>query len=151
MDLSENEISTVDRDSFVDIGHELHTLILSHGLSSKMTTVPTDALKPLVCLETLDLSNNKLKKVAENSFHFLRSLRTLILHDNQIEEIVKGTFQGEIHEKLEDISLSYNNLKFIGNNVFAELKVCSFWNLFRYMFYQKRGWYFGINLFFKFQ
>lgn len=93
IDLSENDIATIDKNAFIDVGHSIEKLIISNGLSTQMKTLPADALKPLVCLLHLDLSNNKLKTIADNAFHFLNRLKTLELHDNEIDKIQKGTFQ----------------------------------------------------------
>lgn len=52
-----------------------------------------DAIKVLLNLEELDLSNNRLKTMPDTSFHFLRRLKILELQDNIIETVHKGTFQ----------------------------------------------------------
>lgn len=126
LDLSENDITTIDKDAFTDIGHSIEKLSFSNALSPQMKSLPTDALKPLVCLLHLDLSNNKLKTVADNAFHFQKNIITLELHDNEIDQIRKGTFQGEIHTNLQVISLSFNHLQSISSSTFTDLEVCNF-------------------------
>lgn len=39
------------------------------------------------------MSNNKIQSMSDTSFHFLKNLRLLELHDNRIEQVMKGTFQ----------------------------------------------------------
>lgn len=68
-------------------------LKLSHGFSSSVQNLPSDAIKVLTNLEELDLSNNRIKNVPDTSFHFLKKLRRLYMQDNTIESIHKGTFQ----------------------------------------------------------
>lgn len=58
-----------------------------------MSKLPAAAFKPLSEVVHLDLSNNKLVSVPDTSFHFLKKVRILELHDNEISDIVKGTFQ----------------------------------------------------------
>jgi len=68
-------------------------LRLSHGLASSVTNIPVDALQPLTSMQHLDLSNNRIRSMPENSFHSLKHLQVLNLQDNQIDNIYKGTFQ----------------------------------------------------------
>ncbi|KAJ8882254.1 hypothetical protein PR048_018742 [Dryococelus australis] len=72
-------------------------------------------------LQYLDFSNNRLRSMPETSFHFLRRLKVLQLHDNQIENVFKGTFQGGIHSSLEKLYLSFNNLNTINTHTFVDL------------------------------
>ncbi|KAJ8950482.1 hypothetical protein NQ314_007869 [Rhamnusium bicolor] len=113
VDLSENSIATIENDAFTDIGHSLIRLRLSHAFSSSVANIPTDAIKVLSNLEDLDLSNNRLKNMPDTSFHFLRKLKNLKLQDNIIE--------GDIHSNLEEIYLSFNNIKTINQHTFVHL------------------------------
>ncbi|KAK9879164.1 hypothetical protein WA026_004016 [Henosepilachna vigintioctopunctata] len=121
IDLSENGINTIESNAFYDIGHSLVSLKLSHGLSTNMQNIPADALKQLTNLEELDLSNNRIRNVPDTSIHFLKKLKTLELQDNVIENLQKGTFQGDIHDDLENIYLSFNNIKSLKQHTFVEL------------------------------
>lgn len=60
--------------------------------------------------------------MSDTSFHFLKNLRLLELHDNRIEQVLKGTFQGDIHSKLEEISLRFNHLTSISQHTFFDLE-----------------------------
>ncbi|CAH1176590.1 unnamed protein product [Phaedon cochleariae] len=121
IDLSENNIDTIENHAFADIGHSLTHLKLSHALSSSFSNVPIDAISVLSNIKELDLSNNRLKIMPETSFHFLRNLRKLELQDNIIEIIHKGTFQGDIHTELMEIHLSFNNIRSITQHSFVNL------------------------------
>ncbi|XP_066248274.1 chaoptin [Euwallacea similis] len=121
LDLSDNNIGTLESNAFKDIGHSLEHLCLAHAFSSSTGNVPSDALKVLSNLETLDLSNNKFRTMPETSFHFLSKLRKLELQDNVIEIVHKGTFQSDIHSNLEQISLSFNNLRTVSQHTFVQL------------------------------
>jgi Leucine-rich repeat (LRR) protein len=122
LDLSENSIGSIDNEAFTDIGHSLISLRMSHGLGS-MSSLPSDALKSLTSLQELDMSNNKISSLSDTSFHFLKNLRTLEMHDNVIDELKKGTFQGDIHVKLEEVSFEFNNIKQISQHTFVDLEV----------------------------
>nr|CAD7400647.1 unnamed protein product [Timema poppensis] len=134
LDLSENNIKQVEPDAFLEVtglscgmkgytkvGHSLTFLRVAHGFSSSVSSVPSESLKPLVNLQYLDLSNNRLSSMPETSFHFLRKLRILELQDNQLDQVHKGTFQGGIHSSLEKLYLSYNNLNSINTHTFVDL------------------------------
>lgn len=76
---------------FEQIGHSLISFKIAHGFTG--TSLPSDALRHLTSLQELDFSNNKLTSMSDTSFHFLKNLRLLELHDNRIEQVMKGTFQ----------------------------------------------------------
>lgn len=122
LDLSENIIDSIEKSAFAEIGHSLISLKVAHGLSSLMTQLPD--IRELTSLKDLDFSNNRLKSIGDNSFHFLKNLEVLELNDNQIEQLQKGTFQRDIHQKLEEISIEFNNLKLISTHSFVDLEVC---------------------------
>ena len=122
LDLSENVIESIDKGAFLEIGHSLISLKIAHGLSSLMTQLPD--LRELTSLEELNLCNNRLKSIGDNSFHFLKNLKVLELNDNQIEQLAKGTFQRDIHQKLEEVSIEFNSLRLISTHSFVDLEVC---------------------------
>ncbi|KRT80569.1 hypothetical protein AMK59_7610 [Oryctes borbonicus] len=121
LDLSENRISLIESNAFEDVAFSLTTLLLSHAFAPSLQELPLDPFKYLVNLEELDVSNNKLKSLADTSFHFLKKLKILEMQDNVIENLLKGTFQGDIHSKLEAIYFSFNNIKSIQQHTFVDL------------------------------
>ncbi|KAK4882835.1 hypothetical protein RN001_006154 [Aquatica leii] len=123
LDLSENRIDQIENEAFVNLGHSLKTLQLAHAFSSSMGTLPTEPLKLLWNLRHLDISNNKIRNLPHTSFHFMKKLRSVEIQDNEIENIQPGTFQGNIHSKLEVIYLSYNKIKTIQENTFSDLEM----------------------------
>lgn len=94
LDLSENHINTIENNAFKQVGHSLTSLRISRGLS--MDSIPVAAFKALKSLEELDLTNNRLTKVPDTSFHNLKNLRVVEMHDNLIDQLSKGTFQVRI-------------------------------------------------------
>lgn len=93
---------------------------IAHGFNG--AALPAEALRHLTSLRELDLSNNQISTVSDTSFHFLKNLRLLELHDNKIDKVAKGTFQGDIHSRLEEISFRFNNLKEISQHTFFDLE-----------------------------
>lgn len=93
LDLSENSIQQIETDAFREIGHSLVSLKLAHALSGKMSSLSPDAMQDLTSLQELDASNNRLKTLSDTCFHFMRDLRVLEMHDNQLDQVAKGTFQ----------------------------------------------------------
>ncbi|GLV45240.1 chaoptin [Carabus blaptoides fortunei] len=121
LDLSENKIEKIENDAFLEVGHTLTDLRIAHGLSVTMKKLPAAALKPLTNIVHLDLSNNKLVTMSDTSFHFLKKIKRLKLQDNELNELLKGTFQGDIHSALEEIFLSFNHIKIIQQHTFVDL------------------------------
>lgn len=122
LDLSENHIGQFDVGAFEEIGHTLLSLKMAHGLASKMTALPPDVMQHLTSLQELDVSNNHLKQLADTCFHFLRDLRVLEMHDNQLEQVAKGTFQVSVRLRWQSMSsaaymtttttMLYNHVRF---------------------------------------
>lgn len=121
LDLSENSIDSIENEAFREIGRSLLSLKIAHGFSSQMSQLPL--LKELTSLKELDLSNNKLKAISDTAFHFQSELEVLEINDNQIETLNKGTFQADIHQRLEEVSIEFNNLRHISTNSFVNLNV----------------------------
>lgn len=122
LDLSENAIETIEKGAFQDIGLSLTSLKISHGLSSSITLFP-EVLKELEALRKIDFSNNKIRTLTDLSFYFLKNLEIVNLNDNQIEFMPKGTFQSDVHRRLEEISMEFNSLKNIITHTFVDLEV----------------------------
>ncbi|XP_037955244.1 chaoptin isoform X2 [Teleopsis dalmanni] len=120
LDFSENGIQSIENDAFVEIGHSLISLKISHGFSG--TALPAEPMRHLTSLQELDFSNNKIQSMSDTSFHFLKNLRLLELHDNRIEQVLKGTFQGDIHSKLEEISFRFNHMTQVSQHTFFDLE-----------------------------
>lgn len=121
IDLSENRISKIDDDAFKDLEHSLIALKMAHALSPDYHTLSPNIFKPMSSLEYLDMSNNRIKAISETSFHFMKTIKGLEFRDNQIDQINKGTFQGDIHNKLETISFAFNAIKYIAQHTFVDL------------------------------
>ncbi|XP_069668870.1 chaoptin isoform X2 [Periplaneta americana] len=121
LDLSENQITQFENEAFMEVGHSLLRLRVSHGLDASVSNVPAEALRPLVNLQHLDFSNNRIRVMPETSFHFLKRLQVLELQDNEIDTVHKGTFQGGIHGGLEELHLSFNTLQSVNTHTFVDL------------------------------
>ncbi|XP_050296865.1 chaoptin isoform X2 [Anthonomus grandis grandis] len=121
IDFSDNNIGTIENNAFFDVAHSLEHLCLAHAFSSSFSNVPSDGIKVLTKLKTLDLSNNKFRTLKEDTFYSMHDIRVLELHDNLLEVLHRGTFQGNIHTNLEQIYLSFNDLRTISQKTFDEL------------------------------
>ncbi|XP_018348156.1 PREDICTED: chaoptin isoform X1 [Trachymyrmex septentrionalis] len=121
LDFSENSISTIDDDAFSEVGYSLLTLRMSHGLSSSISEIPNGPFKSLTNLQHLDLSNNKIRSLSATSFHFLKRIKRMELQDNEIDSILKGTFQGDIHSTLEEINFAFNQVRDLQTHTFIDL------------------------------
>ncbi|XP_029169466.1 LOW QUALITY PROTEIN: chaoptin [Nylanderia fulva] len=129
LDFSENSISTIDDEAFSEVGHSLLTLRISHGLSSTISEIPSRPFKSLTNLQHLDFSNNKIRSLPATSFHFLKRIKRIELQDNEIDNISKGTFQGDIHSMLEEINFAFNQVKSLQTHTFVDLSALMTINL----------------------
>lgn len=121
LDLSENNIENIEKGAFQEIGHTLISLRITRGFSNMMNQLPD--IRELTSLEELDLSNNKLKSISDTAFHTMKNLKLFRMNDNQLEQVPKGIFQRDIHQKLEEVSLEFNSIRHISTHTFVDLEV----------------------------
>ncbi|XP_005103106.1 internalin A [Aplysia californica] len=109
--LSSNNISTPSSGS-------LPTSLINLDLDENvMTTIP-ESISKLPNLYSLDLSNNKIKSVAD--FEFPSSLDYLKISDNDLEVIPLLQFSNNM-SKLTDLDLLGNPIKTIADDAFSNL------------------------------
>lgn len=105
LDLSDNNIQTLDSKQVKLKSHSLQILILS---SNEISHISKDFLAGVTSLTELDLSNNLLKILDSKTFENLNMLSKLDLSYNSFTILPTGIFNG-LH-KLESLDLSYNFL-----------------------------------------
>ena len=77
------------------------------------------ALWALHSLETLDLEENKIRRVPDNTFQHYTSLKTLDLKNNEIESLSQRSLRG-LHTSLKQILLEDNLIQTLSECVFYE-------------------------------
>ncbi|VBB31531.1 unnamed protein product [Acanthocheilonema viteae] len=108
LDLSYNNITDIDENSFLGMNNILQELILHHN---NLTRLPSKALAPLSALLRLDLSNNSIGDIeAEHAFPPLSKLYDVSLANNRICQIHKNAFD-DVKYNIQTINLGRNCLK----------------------------------------
>ncbi|XP_054708291.1 slit homolog 3 protein-like [Uloborus diversus] len=107
LDMSRNQLSTLDKDNFRSIQH-LKTLLLNHNMISDLQN---DTFTGLHALEKLNLCSNLLQEIKAKVFVYLENLEELELSQNQIVNIEAEAFFGL--KNLKTLVLRNNNLTFI--------------------------------------
>ncbi|CAI9726005.1 leucine-rich repeat-containing G-protein coupled receptor 5-like [Octopus vulgaris] len=100
-----------------DLCQKVATLQYLDVHSNKLTLMPN--LTGCGELRILNLYNNKIMQLKENSFRGLSKLRDLIMGNNFIREIPNGAFTGL--ERLENLDLVDNRIQYIAENAFKPL------------------------------
>ncbi|XP_052901197.1 chaoptin-like [Anopheles moucheti] len=105
----------------------LHNLRALHDLDmSRMNFsfdgVPHNIFNDLDSLTTLDLSNNHIFEIPIGIFAELQSLNFINLRHNSISHIEFGTFSMRKYDLIDEIDLSYNEIKELNFLVFVPLK-----------------------------
>ncbi|NP_001277093.1 toll-like receptor 7 precursor [Pteropus alecto] len=115
LDISANSLSFLPPGVFDGMPPNLKTpFLVKNGLKS----FNWGRLQYLKNLETLDLSYNQLKTVPERLSNCSRSLKKLILHNNQIRHLTKYFLQDAF--QLRYLDLSSNKIQIIQKTSFPE-------------------------------
>ena len=114
IDLSKKKLSDVPKD--INKLTKLKTLNISNN---QITEIKEDTFKSLINLQTLNLSFNRIKEIKEDTFKSLINLQYLYLFNNQIKEIKKDTFKSLTN--LQELYLSGNQITEIKNDTFKSL------------------------------
>lgn len=120
LDLSENQIHRMDNNAFEGIGHSVHRLILHNAL--RMEAPPAKLLQKLTAVNYLDMSNNALSSIADNTFFESKNLLQLNLRFNKLSSLPHNLFDYNRVPKLQTLFLSFNNIKEIKESTFSRLE-----------------------------
>ena len=87
--------------------------------NNKIKKIEENVFNGLSSLKRLYLNGNKIEKIEENSFNGLYSLQILYLNSNEIEKIEDNTFNGLY--SLKTLILNHNKIEEIKENIFNGL------------------------------
>lgn len=113
LDLSQNEISTIDDFTFASL-RSLTNLDLS---GNKLTTISRNTLSGLNELYRLDLDKNEIRTIENGAFADLRKLEILYLYENKLRVLNDHMFDGL--RNLNIISVADNQIMSIGKSLDA--------------------------------
>lgn len=119
LDLSENRISKIEPDTFLDVAASLTSLNMANGQA--ITTLPSEPFKKLTSVRSVDFSNNRIGKVPADFFHSMKELRSINLQDNSIGQIPQHMFDAEHTPHLTSLSLSFNFIESVEAQSFVDL------------------------------
>ncbi|XP_043929734.1 leucine-rich repeat and fibronectin type-III domain-containing protein 4 [Protopterus annectens] len=104
--LADNYIQVVQQDNFLNMTG-LVDLTLSRN---NIDTIQSYAFADLESLRSLHLDSNRLLEVQDDDFRGMINLQHLILNGNQLTNVSSAAFD-DFLLTLEDLDMSYNNLK----------------------------------------
>ena len=119
LDLSENRISQIETDAFLDVGTSLTHLYMANGLAAG--ALSSDPFKKLISLQSIDLSNNRISSIPADFFHSMKEIRSVNLQDNSIEKVPPHMFNDDHTPNLANLSLSFNFINTIEAQTFSDL------------------------------
>ncbi|XP_050676463.1 protein slit [Leptidea sinapis] len=91
--------------------------------SNELTSISSEQVKHLVHLTRLDLSNNKISVLSNNTFEALTKLSTLIVSYNRLRCVQRDALKGL--GQLRVLSLHGNNISMLADGVFRDLESIS--------------------------
>ncbi|KAK6638540.1 hypothetical protein RUM43_006807 [Polyplax serrata] len=86
---------------------------------NQIVEIPSKAFSPYKRLRRIDLSNNKISKIAPDSFQGVKSLTSLVLYGNKITDLPQGVFHGLT--SLQLLLLNANEISCIRKDSFRDL------------------------------
>ncbi|CAH2005152.1 unnamed protein product [Acanthoscelides obtectus] len=107
LDLSRNEIATIESNSF----RTLRTLEVLNLSANGLTSLSDCAFSGLESLRSLDLSRNVLKQMDDKAFRSLVNLQTLSLSDNRLKSLNSVLFSSLV--MLQQLDVSWNRLSWV--------------------------------------
>ncbi|CAL1261669.1 unnamed protein product [Larinioides sclopetarius] len=139
LDVSHNQLSTLDKGNFEDLKKlkvllvnsnmisvlqndtfiSLNALKVLHLNENYLQTLPAKVFVQLESLELLDLCQNSISNIDQEAFFGLKSLKTLLLRDNKLTNIPSTPFQ--YISKLFKLDLGLNSFENIPENSFSAL------------------------------
>ncbi|KAG8186035.1 hypothetical protein JTE90_004455 [Oedothorax gibbosus] len=143
LDVSHNQLPTLDKGNFVDLKNlkillvnsnmisvlqndtfkGLNTLQLLHLNENYLQEILPKVFIQLESLELLDLSQNRIHSIDPEAFFGLKNLKTLLLRDNKLTIIPSTPFQYVL--KLYKLDLGLNPFESIPENSFPNLNQLS--------------------------
>ncbi|XP_057335576.1 toll-like receptor Tollo [Microplitis mediator] len=114
--LDGNKLRILHRRTFSNL-----TNLQDISLSGNAFTEIPESIRELKTLKTLDLGNNKISKVDNESFYGLNELYGLRLVDNKLENISRDTFS--TLPALQVLNLASNVIRHVEQNAFASNSV----------------------------
>ncbi|XP_046584138.1 slit homolog 1 protein-like [Haliotis rubra] len=115
LSLGNNNIQTIQPDTFAGLS-SLETLNLN---SNKLTALPPGLFEGLGNLSSILITNNKIVSI-EGAFQNLSNVKRMDLGNNRIDELTDNTFQGM--KNLVYLMMPNNKIKKISSNCFAPLQ-----------------------------
>lgn len=122
LDLKGNEIIVIDKDAFQHLAN-----LTKLQLSQNWILQVDDEFKDLKILEELDLSENRIKKINENSFKGLKDLKSLHIGQNAITELDETIFKDLVN--LQFLYLQNNRMFAVAPSLLANLKLLQVFDL----------------------
>lgn len=116
LDFSDNFISTID-------GQRLNQLPFAKGLvnlnlqNNQLQSLPEDSFLNFGSLESLSLQGNLLEELVNNTFQGLTSLKSLYLHQNSLTNLETNAFVSLV--SLRMVSMELNQITFLNNGTFS--------------------------------
>ncbi|XP_029651540.2 uncharacterized protein LOC115224769 [Octopus sinensis] len=115
LDLSENEITSIEEESFQNVRYLKYLWLHDNNIMN----IEEGSFQNLSNLERLSLINNNIKDIKKETFQNLTNLEFLYLEKNGIKKIEKGTFQNLAN--LNALHLDNNEITVIGEGSFHNL------------------------------
>ncbi|XP_063239534.1 protein artichoke-like [Bacillus rossius redtenbacheri] len=115
LSLSNNQLSSLHQDTFIDNKNLMH-LDISHN---RISSIPQKLFQGLRYLENLDLSKNQLREIHCETFSGLSNLDALLLNHNNIEVFCETIFGDLTNMRL--LNVGSNNLTSLPRNLLRNL------------------------------
>ncbi|XP_043188383.1 chaoptin-like [Amphibalanus amphitrite] len=120
LSLSFNRLRHFTSQSLADLASSLVNLEASFAVQGR--EFPYELVQPLASLRWLVMDNNGFRRIGDSALYTMPELEYVNLESNRLRSLPTALFHKDVHKKLSDVRLSYNEITRLERETFSGLE-----------------------------